>query len=78
MNKEELREILLDLHPEVDFDSADKLVDDKIFTSFDIVAINAEVSDRFDIVIPAGEIRPENFNSLDAIYNMIVRVAEDN
>jgi len=76
MTREELLEILADLHPEVDFESETSLVDDKILTSFDIVAIIAEVSDSYDIMIPAGEIRPENFNSLDALYALIKK-AED-
>ena len=77
MTKEELLEILSDLHPEVDFETETSLVDDKIFTSFDIVAITAEISDSFDILIPAGEIRPENFNSLDALYALIQKVSDE-
>ena len=50
---DELLEILTDLHPDVDFETCDTLIDDKILDSFDIVSIIAEVNDVFDITIPA-------------------------
>ena len=63
---EELLEILNDLHPDVDFETCDSLIDDKILDSFDIVTIIAEVNDRFDVTISAEKITPENFNSAEA------------
>ena len=46
---EELLEILNDLHPDVDFETCDSLIDDKILDSFDIVTIIAEVNDRLPL-----------------------------
>lgn len=77
MKREELLEILTDLHPEVDFEAEKKLVDDKLLTSFDVVALIAEISDTYDIIIPAGEIKPENFNSVDALYALIQRCEDE-
>lgn len=77
MTREELLEILTGLHPEVDFEGQTSLVDGKILTSFDIVALIAEVSDTYDIMIPAGEIKPENFNSVDALYELIKRCEDE-
>ena len=77
MTREELLEILADLHPEIDFEAEKSLVEDKILTSFDIVAITAEISDSFDILIPAGEIRPENFNSLDSLFALIQKLSDE-
>ena len=74
---EELLEILTDLHPEVDFETCDTLVDDKIIDSFDIVSIISEISEQFDVVIPAEEIIPENFNSAEALYDLIKRLEEE-
>ena len=42
---EALLEILNDLHPEVDFETCNTLVDDKIIDSFDIVTIISEVNE---------------------------------
>ena len=74
---EALLNILTNLHPDVDFTHADKLVDDKILDSFDIVTIIAEVDSEYDIAIPAEEILPENFNSAQALYALIKRLDED-
>ena len=72
-----LLEILQDLHPEVDFETCDTLVDDKIIDSFDIVSIISEINEEFDVVIPAEEIIPENFNSAEALYELIQRLGDE-
>lgn len=74
---EELIEILGDLHPEVDFDTCDTLVDDKILDSFDIITIISEINETFDVVIPAEEIVPDNFNSAKALYALVCRLEEE-
>lgn len=73
----ELLEILQDLHPEVDYETCDTLIDDKILDSFDIVTIISEISENFDVVIPAEEIVPENFNSAQALYELIERLGDE-
>ena len=73
----ELLEILADLHPEVDFETEDTLIDDGILDSFDIVTIIAEINEEFDVVIPAEEIVPENFNSAEALYALVQRLADE-
>ena len=74
---EELLEILEELHPDVDFTTEEALVDDKILDSLDIVSLISEIADRFDVVIPADEIVPENFNSAKALWALIERLEED-
>ena len=74
---EELLEILRDLHPEVDFETCDTLIDDKILDSFDIVSIIAEIEDQFDVVISAEKIVPENFNSAKALYALIQELEDE-
>ena len=73
----EILEILSDLHPDIDFESATNLVDNKILDSFDIVSLIAEINDNFDVAIPAEEIIPENFNSAEAIWSLVERLMED-
>ena len=51
----ELLEILKELHPDVDYENCTTLIDDKILDSFDIVSIISEVSDSFDVAIPAED-----------------------
>ncbi len=74
---EELLEILNDLHPEVDFEACDTLIDDKILDSFDIVSIIAEIGDQFDVAISAEKITPENFNSAKALYALIQELEDE-
>ena len=74
---EELLEILNDLHPDVDFETCDSLIDDKVLDSFDIVTIIAEVNDRFDVTISAEKITPENFNSAEALYALIQELEDE-
>lgn len=73
---EELLEILEDLHPEVDYAAEEHLIDNGILDSFDIITIISEIADTFDVVVPAKEIIPENFNSAQALWNMIVRLED--
>lgn len=73
----DLLEILSDLHPEVDFETEDGLIDRGILDSFDIVSIIAEISDTFDVTISAEMITPENFNSAEALYSLIQRLEEE-
>ena len=74
---EQLLEILEGLHPEVDFELADDLIDGKIFDSFDIVTLVAEINAEFDVAIPAEELIPDNFNSAEALWELIQRLDEE-
>ena len=73
----ELLEILENLHPEVNFDTCTTLIDDKILDSFDIITIISEINEEFDVVIPAEEIIPENFNSAQALYELVKKLKDE-
>lgn len=73
---EELLSILRELHPEVDFEACDTLIDDKILDSIDIVTLVAEIGSEFDVEVPAEELTPENFNSAKALWEMVQRLDE--
>ena len=73
-NMEELMQILEDIRPDVEFDREERLIDDKILSSFDILSIIAEISDSFGIKLSPAQIRPENFNSAKAIWEMITKL----
>ena len=74
---EQLIEILSGLHPEVDFENTDGLIDDGILDSLDIVSIVSSVYSEFDVTIPPEEIVPENFNSAEALMELIERLDEE-
>ena len=73
----ELLEILENLHPEVDFDTCTTLIDDKILDSFDIITIISEINEAYDVVIPAEEIIPENFNSAQALFELVKKLEDE-
>ena len=71
---EKLIEIMQNLHPDIDFEAYDGLVDDGILDSLDIVTLITDINDAFDVSIPAEEILPENFNSAKALWELIERL----
>ena len=74
---EELIELLNGIKPEVDFENNEHLIDDEELDSFDIVTIVAAINDQFDVEIKPGDIIPENFNSAEAMYELIQRLEEE-
>ena len=74
---EKLMEILNDLHPEVDFEKETGLIDKKILDSFDVVTLASEMIEAYDIDIDAGDMIPENFNSAEAMRELIRRKQEE-
>ena len=74
---EKLIEILKELHPDVDFEAEDGLIDNGILDSLDIVTLITEINDRFDVSVPAEEIIPENFNSAAALMALIEKLDEE-
>lgn len=74
---EKLLEILAELHPDVDFETEEHLIDNKILDSFDIVTIVAEIDSEYDVAIPAEELIPENFNSAKALYALVERLMDE-
>lgn len=73
---DDLLKILRGLHPDIYFETCDTLIDDCLLDSFDIVAIIAEVNEKFDVTVTADEIIPENFNSARALFALIERLMD--
>ena len=74
----ELLDILKDLKPGVDFENEKNLIDDRILDSLDVMNLTVELNDEFDIEITPSDILPENFQSIETIYQLITRLQEDN
>lgn len=75
--KEIIRGILEDMHSDIDYDTEEGLVTDKILDSFDLVSLSSELADEFDIQITAKEFVEANFNSLAALAAMVDRLMEE-
>jgi len=74
---ERLLEILKSIREDVDFENEKKLIDDGILDSFDIVSIVGELCDEYDITITVEDMEPENFNSLEAIHELVERLMDE-
>ena len=69
--KEQILKILKAVRQDVDFEKEKALIDDSILDSFDIISIVSDLNDTFSIDITADELEPENFNTLDAIEELV-------
>ena len=71
---EQLLEILEEIQPGVDYETCTTLIDDEILDSFSILSLVSEIEDAFDIEVEPVELVAENFNSAEALWNMILRL----
>ena len=74
---QKLYDILTENWPDIDFEKEEKLIDDGVLTSLDIVMLVGELNDAFDIEITADELLPENFNSASAIEALVKRLSAE-
>ncbi|MCD7832775.1 MAG: acyl carrier protein [Lachnospiraceae bacterium] len=71
---ETLLEILEDIQPDADYQNCDTLIDDGILDSFAILSIVSELQDEYGIKITPTDLTPENFNSANALWQMVCRL----
>ena len=64
--RDTILDLLSDIVDDVDLDTCTTLIDDGILSSLDIIQLIGALNDEFDISIPATQIIPANFNSVDA------------
>lgn len=72
--REKVLELLDGLRPDVEFEKETRLMDDGILDSFDIISIVQEFDESFMIRIDVNDLGPENFNSVDAMIELITRL----
>ena len=71
--REQIIEILTEICPGVDFEQETSLIEDGLIDSLDIVAVVTDLMDTFDVQLGVDDLTPENFNSVDAICQLIER-----
>lgn len=74
---EELLEILQDINPDIDYEIEDNLIDGKVLDSFSIITLIDQICDEFDIEISPKYLVPENFNSAEAMWNLIQMIQDE-
>ena len=71
--KKQIIEILSEICPGIDFETETALIDDGLIDSLDIVAVVTELMEAFDVELGVDDLTPENFNSVEAIEELIER-----
>ena len=74
---DELMKILNEIRPDVDFEKETKLIDGGILDSFDIISIVGELNQTFDIEIEVDDLEAENFNSAQAMWELIQKLQNE-
>lgn len=74
---DELMSVLTENCPDIEFEGAERLIDDGILDSLEIVMLVGALNDAFDVAITAEELTPENFNSVQAIYALVQRLRDE-
>ena len=74
---EKLLEILEEIDDSIDYEAEKALIDDHLFDSLAVINLVSELEDAFDIQIEAREMVPANFNSAEAMWEMIQRLQEN-
>ena len=69
--KKQIIEILSEICPGIDFETETALIDDGLTDSLDIVAVVTELMEAFDVELGVDDLTPENFNSVEAIEELI-------
>ena len=69
--REQIIEILTEICPGVDFEQETSLIDDGLIDSLDIVAVVTDLMEAFDVELGVDDLTPENFNSVEAIEELI-------
>ena len=74
---EELLNILQEINPDIDYENATNLIDGKLLDSLSIITLITEICDTFDIEISPKWMRNENFNTVEAMWNMIQTIQDE-
>lgn len=74
---EKLLELLKKIKPEVEFEGNEHLIDNEELDSLSIVEVVSAIDDEFDVEIGVKDIIPENFNSVEAMWNLIQKLLDE-
>ncbi len=65
--------ILNDIDDTIDYDNEPRLIDNHLLDSFGVITLVSELEEAFNIEIDAASMVPENFNNVEAIWNLVQR-----
>ena len=71
--QDKIREILVDIRPEYDFLEDNDFIEAGMLDSFDVLTLVTDLEEKFNIKIDGGDILPENFSSINAIKDLLIK-----
>ncbi len=74
---EKLLEMLEEINPGLNYETEDQLIDGGRLESLSILSLVSEIEDAFDVQITPADLVPANFNSAQAMWDMIQRLQEE-
>lgn len=72
--KEKISELLKSIKPTAELNGVSDIIDGNYLDSMELMGLIAGLMDEFGIEIGLDEIMPENFNSIDAMADMVERL----
>lgn len=73
----QVREVLGEMYPDVDFDTEDNLTESGILDSLSIIELTATLEDVCDVQFSPMDMTPENLASLSSITSLVSSKLED-
>ena len=61
----------------VDFENETELFDEGYLDSFDVIRIISMMDKEYDITVPPSHIVPENFNSAQAMWDLMQKLENE-
>lgn len=71
--RQQIINILQEIRPEFDFNQDINFIEDGMLDSFDIVSLVTTLDEKFEISIDGMDIIPENFSTINAIVNLLIK-----
>ena len=77
MLRDEIKEILEDLRPDLDVENEKDLIDAGTLDSLDIISLVSELNASFATHLPVADLVPDNLNALDSMAQLVERHQQD-
>ena len=72
--REKLLALLEDVRPDIEFEKETQLIDGGVLDSFDIISIAQEINEAFGVDVNVEDLEPYNFNTVDAMVELIEKL----
>lgn len=72
--REQIIALLENMKPGIAYEEQTRMIDDHVLESMEILQLVSDLSDEFDIEITVMHIRPEHFQSVETICNLVEQI----